>query len=471
MHKKIDYLNITFFLFFTVIIWLFLKPSVPSDDLLRHAISYKYNYDYRNIFGSDYFPYSWNMWLLFDIIVGYIHRVSGGGYLFIAIVQTIGVILLYLVIEKNLKDKIKDISSVELVLGFAFILSAIWIRVWSGRPVLFVTIGYLYAVGSKNYRGVLVMLIVGCMYWLSFLYIIPLLIVSPIFVISLIGSFCYWLFITNGSYFSDIVRFYQSINASGYFQIEENLTILGALYSNVSFALLFVLTAWKAYKTITVHKQFSNTWIQTFRNFIADKESRQYLIPVAFFLLLNQSRYIDILYPLMFLYISEYLYNFIRNTFTAKSPQLKELILIYISITLALGAVFSYYGRNTFLFKKEITQKLENKNILAEQKYMFPIVYSVEKIKQITPSMDFRMGIPDKRDAYIAFLIEGMNKNSIDCHYLLTNNFDYVVESIFSVSNVPACVKLDAVERNVRIWKVIKPGTDKINTDKIKEDT
>ncbi|RMG01083.1 MAG: hypothetical protein D6726_10230, partial [Nitrospirae bacterium] len=50
-------------------VYLFVFPSYPTDDILRHSVSYRLGYDLRSLYYESYWP-SFNPYMLFDMIAG-----------------------------------------------------------------------------------------------------------------------------------------------------------------------------------------------------------------------------------------------------------------------------------------------------------------------------------------------------------------------------------------------------------------
>jgi hypothetical protein len=103
---KVGSLQVQYILLFMALIIPFATLTIPPDDLLRHLVSYKFNYDYHRIYTNCYLP-AYNPHLTFEYIAGKIHQIVTGINLpqemAIAVVQAVLITLLFLGIKLNTK--------------------------------------------------------------------------------------------------------------------------------------------------------------------------------------------------------------------------------------------------------------------------------------------------------------------------------------------------------------------------------
>jgi hypothetical protein len=148
-------------------VYLFLFPSYPTDDILRHSVSYRLGYDLRSLYYESYWP-SFNPYMLFDMIAGLFNEWFG--IYGISVIQSIILALTVIALRKLGRD-IFTPATFLLYLAICLYIS----DYLSARPKAVVNALFLLSLAYPLISPLL-MLIAVPIYSAFWLYIPPLLV-------------------------------------------------------------------------------------------------------------------------------------------------------------------------------------------------------------------------------------------------------------------------------------------------------
>ena len=410
-----------FAIFFTILL-LTLDPSAPPDDLLRHSVIYKYNYDYSKLFIYSQ-NFHFNPYILFDYIVGKLHEMLGDTSLIL--IQVLALLTLtyaYLVHTKGMKDEYR-------ALLYSAVVSLLKVRIVLGRPAIFEAFLFLIGLNATGFAAFIIGIFMGTTYYLFPIFLLPLVFANiqklkpcsdPIktlqtairkeYALAFVLSSLFWLLYAGPHYFSDIHAFIYSILFNREFAVIENLQVFIFLSSIVFLSILYLY--------------IKNS------NFI-------YLPFIAYFLIFNQLRFGDVIIPLLAvslakgkLELSKYRVNFMGSVF----------------ILMAIVGLLSSSHPSYQLYDL----KIENARVFcADPRCMYNTVYKSENIS-ITPSME--IGLTEKE---VQIAMKDFMFGRANCTFFERYHYDYVIEK--TLKEVPECLSLVDVEGEYRIWKVKNP--------------
>ncbi|MEM2948489.1 MAG: hypothetical protein QXG02_03080 [Candidatus Anstonellales archaeon] len=412
----------TLFAILFAILLFTLNPVNPSDDLLRHSVVYKYDYDYSKLFIYSQ-NFHFNPYLIFDYIVGELHKMLGDYSLIL--IQTLALLTLtyaYLIHTKGMKDEFR-------ALLYAAMLSLLHVRIISGRPAIFEAFLFLIGINATGVAAFFLGLFMGITYYLFPIFLFPLMfanlprlkpksklieslptIIRKEYVLAFIFSALFWLSYAGPYYCSDIYMFAFSILFNRELAIIENLSIFIFLSSPVFLCLLYL-------------------YIKN-GNFV-------YLPFIAYFLIFNQLRFVDVIVPLL-------AFSLVRGKTQLLNSRVKfaESIFILAAIVALLSSSHPYNQLHEL--------KVENAKVFCgDSRCMFNTVYKSENTS-ITPSME--IGLTDRN---VQTAIKEVMFGKLNCTLFEKYPYDYVIEK--TLKEVPDCLSLVDVEGEYRIWKVKNP--------------
>ncbi|WP_293443617.1 hypothetical protein [Persephonella sp.] len=414
---KVKKLKIQYLLLTIALLLPFLKIIIPPDDLLRHLVSYKFEYDYSKVYVNSYLP-PYNPHITFEWVVGKIHQlltnINLPELLSVSIVQAILIALLFVGIKLNTKtDK-------ETSIIFALAMALISTRLFLGRPSLLETTLFLIILGSKRkWTQILTSTVMGMSYWLFWIYLIPLSFIKRSVFIPMLLSFIFWFVITDFKYFEGIKQLLFSIESSDV-SVGENSPLITNIFANPGVILLILISIIKLTETKNIRPN---------KNFLA----------AAWFSLSNQVRYIEIIAPLLLLNTKEKIIYGIE-----RAVKLNPVVLAILGTSILIGSIPAY---KTIIFDKKTAKVFTNEKILTSLEYSFPILFSNQNVK-LTPPMEIRWTNPKVLNQIKMMRQEG----KISCAVLKKYRYTMLVESY--LKEKPKCLKLIKTYKKVRIWKV-----------------
>ncbi len=392
---------------FSFIVWLltffvlFASISYPTDDLLRHVKAYEYGYAYANLFAYSW-NFSFNPYLLFDYFVGFLD----------ANFQDVGLKLTQMLCftvfsigfflhTKNWDDRFRAII-------FILLLSVVIHRIILARPTVFESFLFLTGLTLSGLPAILFGIFMGSFYYLFPIFIAPLAFIKKEYFLSLFMLFIVWLSYAGQDYFSDIIFFISSIIQNRLLPIEENLSLLTVLKEPIIllFAYLFIKS----------------------QNF-------KYALPILFFILFNQVRFLEIIVPLLAISLDEKKIGFDKLRFGF----LEHVFLILILIS-SIGFIIPYNNLEKI--------QIHDAQVFCDtMECMFNTVYTSNNIT-ISPSME--LGLTEKA---VQFQMQNILLNgTIDCNFFKNYSYDFVIER--HLKEIPSCLRLADVAGTYRIWEI-----------------
>jgi hypothetical protein len=377
---------------------------IPQDDLARHLKAYQYGYDFGKLFIYSYHP-AYNTYALFDHIASTLYLAIGAPAA--TVLQIVPLAISLLALTKMMRKQDGNAASVAIVLFFAFT----WYRYASGRPCVTISSLFLLAHAYRRemnaYMHLAMGILMGALYYLFFLYTIPLMTnrrtmaaYGAATAVSLLG----WHYYSGGQYFHDLLSLATSTEAFSksatayYSEMRPSLSPVLLLY-------LAVLVPFLCRFRTKLHRSLSILW----------------------FLLLNQIRYMETAVPLMLTYFGSYV----------------RTLPAYIAIAaISMGIAF-------IRPQPYDTVKLPAGSIVFTRSSaeMNAVVTATDNVR-IVPSANIGWNTPEIRKA----AIDLGTKKTFDCSILNRYKFDYLVEN--TMSRPPECLTFQESQGTYRIWKV-----------------
>lgn len=386
-------------------LFLFIKPIEPSDDLLRHLISYLHGYDYRQMYIYSSFP-SFNMYHGFDVLVGAVHEFSGQ-YAFV-VVQAAGVLLFSGAFLYLLRGVDSGLRLALLLVALISILP----RIVLGRPSSFESSMMLlgFAMARDDRVGTWLHALLGaCMvplYYLFPIYLVPLVLVKRVYAFVLVAGLAYWHVQTGGAYWSVTVSVLTS-GAGRVVEINELSGIAPVLIQSLYAVIPAVIYA---------------------------RHEKRTAAAAIWFLLPNQIRYMESAIPLM-LSMARHM-KFRPNT-------LVNCALFGVLLSIAIGLSSKTYQDRSLFLKDRL--ETGSRVYATSLQAAFKSQYASPFIK-LAPGFEPEWLDHDLRAAYVQTVKTGQ----FDCSILSKYEFDYIVETNFL--NSPSCLEFTDVAGVYRIW-------------------
>ena len=431
-----SYMILFFIILYTILIAK-IGSLVPTDDLLRHLVSYRFNYDYSNIFVHTGLP-KWNMHFPYEWLVGHIHQVFSifsnetvHTLVSVAFIDIVIITLLSIGIRLTIKEK----SPIVYILTLSLIISQISGRLLLGRPTtlvisLFILSIGLYLSGRKS-LSLLVSTIMSVMYYLYFIYMIPLAIyLRKSVIVPFSIGFLFWFtyaYLKGGNYVVDIYRYIISLDLDK-IPITENASILSVISAPIFiFMLILIILYWKRVR-------------------------KEHFYSSLFFYLSNQIRYIEVIVPLTVISIVDLIEEFYK-----KILKQKRLYAFLLSVSMILGG-FNLESKNP-IFDKDICKLIEGKSVFTLPGDNFRLIYNCSGYNiKLSPAMEPRWSDRIYMDVYSDITQD----YRLSCENENLYKYEYIYESV--LKGRYSCLKLEYVDGEYRLWKVIFPL--KINKDK-----
>ncbi|MEM3610395.1 MAG: hypothetical protein QW076_05865, partial [Candidatus Anstonellales archaeon] len=222
------------FLFFIILMGVasyFFTFQIPQDDLLRHLVAYKYDYDYSKLYPETWLFNGYRIYLGFEEIYGVLHKSFKENA--IPIVQSFAFLLYSIIFFLFLGKYIKD-DGLLMITSFLFLAYLIEPRFILGRPTIFVSLLFVVSLFTHN---ILVSLFFGFLIVFSYYFWVPyvllLILVRREHLLTLIVAILFWHFHSDGKFFSDLIYFIQKTKDNEtFFPIGELGSLLYGIISN-----------------------------------------------------------------------------------------------------------------------------------------------------------------------------------------------------------------------------------------------
>jgi|GEM_PF-6140174 len=385
-----------------VLMMILVNSGDPPDDLLRHVKAYQYDFDYSNIFANSW-NFSFDPYLLFDMFVGALDEIFGIHAL--KIMQ----MLCFITFAVGFFMHTKKWSQSFRILILVLVLLIIGSRIELARPAVFEAFLFVIGLALTGIPAIILGTFMGAIYYLFPIFLIPLATVRKEYIIAMILPLIFWVLYAGTGYFTDIYLLISGIVGNRIFPILENASIITMLADPFFLILVLLFIKSKNYK---------------------------YWIPIVIFIAFNQTRFIDVLVPLLAISLDEKKLGFDK----IKMGMLEKTFFAAIMVAFLAISFSSHHI-------EEI--RLEDSTIMCESmECMFNIVYFGDNIS-ITPNMEIGMTEQEIQRSMKQIELNG----TLNCSIFEKYEYDYLVES--NLQEIPACLELVDIHREYRIWKVL----------------
>ena len=395
---------------FLLAIWcvgFYAKAFFPKDDLLRHTIAYLWDYDYRIPYQFTSFMPTFDSYIGFDVIMGWLHRFLGDYAL--AVPQLTALTLVFFATSRLLKDTDNNVRLILLMVTIQYIAG----RIMLGRPSIvcssIMLILYAYDEELRGGTKVVTGFFMGVLYYLSFIYFVPLLLKDRKYILSMTGALIFWLAYSHGAFVPETLAVVTSLNDQN-LPVTENKTIIGFYFKMFLFALPMIYFGRRDLKT---------------------------LFSVCYLSLSNQVRYVETILSLMISF-----FRFVPDT-------------IRVTPLMTLGAVFFLlvqfpWGVQQILSEIPARIPASSYVLTEDMNAMYQLIY---KNPSIHVSPCYAYGWTNKD---VQKVIKDIGRGKLDCEDRALHKFQYLVESNLQ-GQPPRCLDLIAVEQSKRLWKIRPP--------------
>lgn len=383
-------LGVLIFLGFVAIILY--TPTFPIDDGLRHAVAWKYDFDYKKLYGEQY-PFHFDPWIGIEKFHGWLHSLGIDKYLAIQIVQAITVVSYLLAVFLLLR-----INWPLALFGLGAIAYIAFPRLLDARPdaissALFLLILAIYTstlpVWKKRVLVALISLLLTLLYHFAWIYILPFILFDFSFFLFLaVASVFWWIWYSNGEWISF---------ASGLFRLDELREGIRVMENSYSYVIVSALLA---------------IILMFFRESLKNVPLRYWFLAV-WFVLPNQARYLYLVYTLATIFI---LWDIDKKKMVPNP-------LVWI-VLLVMGVYLMVSLRNPP--PRPIHLPPGQKVVCDNMDIMFKLVFASDnKIAKITPPME--IGYAERW--YLRFIKKSMENSEIDiCKYLQNRGYTILAE-------------------------------------------
>lgn len=396
--------------FFWAALWVlffYVGYFFPSDDLLRHAVSYLWGYDYNVPYFDSVYKTHFDMYIGFDVGVGLLHRLLGKGSLVIA--QLFSLTLTFWALNRMLRGSDDNLKVVVLLCMLVLLTP----RFILGRPSLACSSVMLCLIAFRDDLPVAVAVALGALmaplYYLFWIYFVPLVIFDRRHLLGVVAGLGFWLSYSHGLYFSEVFNVLGEMGMRNV-RITENVTIMG-----------FMLTHWVFYIPLVM-------------NLRKDWKSA---LSVAVMSATNQVRYVESIVPLVLGY-----FRFVN--FKVSTVVVMGLVL--------LSVTFMRYRPDSF--EVEAIGKLipsGSKVLTDDMSTAYHLVFWEPKL-MVSPHYGYGLTPKDTQALYLGF-----SKGELDCGNRGLLKFNYVVERSLKGAR-PGCLEPAGLAGDLRVWKV-RPGS------------
>lgn len=288
-------------------------------------------------------------------------------------------------------------------------------RIATSRPavILSALFALLWVLDRRAWR-VFLSFVFPPVYWLFFIYLIPLLLKEKLVVIPLIFGFVFWAFYGGGSYFYEVFHIVETSMQKN-LPVAENMPIWNVFLSKSFFAFVPILLLFHYYG---------------FKALSFDKKS---VIGIFYFSLSNQIRYfVD---NASFLLLT--LVRFLKKDI----PQV---------VVFALLPLLFVSTPKTQIISGNLSL-LTNKRVLVADfsEINFMLAYKVKDIK-LSPPMEIEWASKEVK----ALIREVKYEGRVDCELLKKTSAEVLVEKDIK-GRPPECLKLIGLLGEYRLWQVI----------------
>lgn len=400
--------------FLAYLILLAVFPMEPPDDLLRHMKSHAYGYDYRLLYASSPGIPAFNMYYLFDSIVGWVYQVAGpNGYVLVQAACTT-------VFGAGIFWMLRGATSTNLRFALTMIALALCFnRIALARPSTFESGLFLVAIAAaqdervKWWFHLLLGLVMASFYYLFWVYFIPLVLIRRSYAVALLAGLAGW-FWYGGEQYLWVLKSILTMKANRGVEIAESASMVYATLP-VMVLLMPVLFYWR-------------------------KDIKK-LFVIGWFYLSNQLRYFEVVTPLFVSYAKNW------------PVRLSQSAVILIFITASCWRVPTRPDESWTELKGIVPAG--SRVVTLDMNSMFKLVYGNERIS-VAPCMEPGW---DTKELVKAMTVS-MKTGTLDTDLFKVKEYDYLVEK--NLKEMPKGFELVRLAGKYRVWKVpayLRPNT------------
>jgi hypothetical protein len=369
-----------------------MKAFYPKDDLLRHTVSYLWNYDYSIPYIYTTFSPTFDLYCSFDRVMGALHQLLGENALIVP--QLFSLTLTFWALARLMRNADNNITLICIMIVIQYTAG----RLMLGRPSIVCSSIMLFLMAYDKEISTPVKLsaaaLMSSFYYLSFIYFPPLLLVNRKYVLSLVGAICFWLIYSHGAFVSETLAVMATLNKTNA-RITETNTIFG-FYITMIVYLLPMLYYWR--------------------------KDLKTALSVLYFSLTNQVRYVETVFPLLMSF-----FRFVRIRLTTP---------ITLGIIILLLSVLPWAPQD--IIEDIQTHIPDHGKVLTESmNTMYQLLFKKPSL-HIAPSYAYGLSEPS---------IQELVKE------IASGKLDYLVEESLKGGQF-SCLDLVSVERGKRLWKI-----------------
>lgn len=435
-------------LFVAIAVSLVSAHPWPGDDLLRDMVAWHYSYDYRNMFAYSPGIPTYDMYIGFDVVTGWVYRhfpwgSHQSGTFVVQCCATIAYLaaVTHAVIKRARSSDDKWFLTAALLV--AVLLAGSANRLMLARPEIFLAAWAICATAIESRKGLLIWTAGGALlltsYWMALAYL-PLVATAkrPLWERGLAAltllklNLVFWIAYSHGAWLGTGELLRHSV-ATRLVPIGEDMPIALMLFSVPVDILLLSLAA------ATWHR-FSHTQ--------PDSERRRLFWELAilagiiiWFLLPNMIRYADIVGPLLAIALA--------TIWPVQSPlpwtALARGMVLLTATLLGFGLFQASDQTDTVLLQDPPTHVV----LTPFGPPMYRLIFSNPGVV-VAPAMEVGFStVP------VQHLTVDLNNGTLDCSALTRLKFTDVLED--SLKSIPPCATLEDISHTLRLWK-LQPG-------------
>ena len=389
--------SLSLFLFLTFIV-LIISPFIPYDDLLRHLVAYRFDYDYGRVFLYTWWP-SFDPYIGFDVIAGVFHRIFKDYS--IILLQWVAIFLSLNAFYRFLSDT-EENKRLFLTFSYFFICLPFLLQ---ARPKTFmVPLLVFLLTENRKILSILVGILSSLFYHAFWIYILPLIFFKRYHIITLLAGLSFWFLYGGTEYFEFELRL-AFIEREVSIGEEKSILFFFSMYPYL-LPLLLVF-----------------------------KEKRNWFF-VVYFALFNKIRFAEVIVPLL-----------LRNAKYFPFHVNRFILFLPLALLLMIPSNFSLSKLSpsqTFFDMRDV--KEEGVFLTQSPLFSFYLIYHNPKAKVIfSPEPGFQ----PKEIQKLIYL-----SKTYSCEKLKSLGVDYVIAE--RLDSIPPCLKPVKIKSTFTLLKVQK---------------
>lgn len=427
----------------TVMLSLWLTHPWPGDDLLRDMVSWAYSYNYRNMFVYSPGVPSYNQYIYFDLITGWIYKTlpyygHQAGVLLIQTAATASYLAAVTVsISRHLKGR-SDKWLMTAVLLMLVLQCGAGGRLALARPEIFLSAWAIWSTSITSKSEAAVWTVIGLvlipMYWLSMVYI-PVYLMSrrsyaekiALSSILVVYGLLFWDAWSGGAFIHALENTNQAVKTR-IIDVSEDSPVF----------LLFL--SWQFDLLVLALTCFSYRWVSQggFKSQGKTKKAITNITCVFWFLLPGMIRYADIIVPILAITLCSL---WPKKSPLPWTPWARAAVALYLILN-----GFSIFHASAQTTSFHIKDPKEHRVLAPFDSSMYRLIFENPGI-MVAPAME--VGFTEMP---IQKMILSIHNGSLSCANLSKFTFTDVMEN--SLTYIPPCLQLEGVSNTLRLWRV-----------------